>query len=63
MEEKTNMELAQELRNAVTTIKTAILQSQARAVKTVNQEQLACTMALADSFLKTPASTNGGQVL
>ena len=41
MEEKTNMGLAQELRNAVTTIKTAILQSQARAVKTVNQEQLA----------------------
>ena len=35
------MGLAQELRNAVTTIKTAILQSQARAVKTVNQEQLA----------------------
>ena len=41
MEENIGMGLAQELRNAVTTIKTAILQSQARAVKTVNQEQLA----------------------
>ena len=41
MEENISMGLAQELRNAVTTIKTAILQSQARAVKTVNQEQLA----------------------
>lgn len=41
MEDNISMELAQELRNAVTTIKTAILQSQARAIKTVNQEQLA----------------------
>lgn len=35
------MGLAQDLRNAVSTIKTAILQSQAHAVKAVNQEQLA----------------------
>ena len=41
MEENISMGLAQELRNAVNTIKTAILHSQARAVKTVNQEQLA----------------------
>ena len=41
MEENISMVPAQDLRNAVTTIKTAILQSQARAIKTVNQEQLA----------------------
>ena len=41
MEENISMEPAQDLRNAVSTIKTALLQSQARAVKTVNQEQLA----------------------
>ena len=35
------IQLASELRIAVQTIKTAILQSQARAVKGVNQEQLA----------------------
>lgn len=36
-----NIQLASELSVAVQTIKTAILQSQARAVKGVNQEQLA----------------------
>lgn len=35
------IQLSSELRAAVQTIKTAILQSQARAVKGVNQEQLA----------------------
>ena len=35
------IQLSSELRSAVQTIKTAILQSQARAVKGVNQEQLA----------------------
>ena len=35
------IQMASELRAAVQTIKTAILQSQARAVKGVNQEQLA----------------------
>ena len=41
MEDNTNKGLTQDLRNAVSTIKTAILQSQAYAVKAVNQEQLA----------------------
>ena len=36
-----DIQLSSELRTAVQTIKTAILQSQARAVKGVNQEQLA----------------------
>ena len=35
------IQLSSELRSAVQTIKTAILQSQARAIKGVNQEQLA----------------------
>ena len=35
------IQMTSELRAAVQTIKTAILQSQARAVKGVNQEQLA----------------------
>lgn len=35
------IQITSELRVAVQTIKTAILQSQARAVKGVNQEQLA----------------------
>ena len=38
---KGNIQLSSELRFAVQTIKTAILQSQARAAKGVNQEQLA----------------------
>lgn len=41
MKSNDNIQLSSELRSAVQTIKTAILQSQARAAKGVNQEQLA----------------------
>ena len=41
MKNSDNIQLSSELRSAVQTIKTAILQSQARAAKGVNQEQLA----------------------
>ena len=40
MEQDNNKMITQELRSAVKTIKTAILQSQARAIQMVNQEQL-----------------------
>ena len=40
MKQDNNKVITQELRSAVKTIKTAILQSQARAIQMVNQEQL-----------------------
>ena len=40
MEQDKNKMITQELRSAVKTIKAAILQSQARAIQMVNQEQL-----------------------
>jgi hypothetical protein len=40
MEENTNMGLTQELKNAVCTIKSAILQSQSRAARMISGSQL-----------------------
>lgn len=44
----------QQMSNAVNILKTAILQSQARAAKAVNHEQLLCIMALAAIYQTTP---------
>ena len=52
-----------ELSDAVSVIKNAILQSQARAARGVNQEQLALTMALGGSFRSIHASGIGAQGL
>ena len=56
------IQITSELRVAVQTIKTAILQSQARAVKGVNQEQLACIMVWEDIFPRIHATKNGDLV-
>ena len=41
MEENTNKGMTQELKDAVSTIKTAILQRQSRAARMINSSQLA----------------------
>ncbi|GEM_PF-4111507 len=51
--------LSTQYNDAVKQIKTAILQSQAKALKGVNQEQLLCTMALDDTYPKTVVKVFG----
>ena len=56
------IQITSELRVAVQTIKTAILQSQARAVKGVNQEQLALFYGVGRYISENTRNQNGDLV-
>lgn len=60
MSEKNIIQLNKELTSAVKTIKTAILESQARAVKAVNQEQLALYYGIGRYISENTRNKNWG---